>query len=53
MIRILICDDQAIVCDGLEAILSTDDEIEVVGLAANGTQASTDTEIVKKKRSQC
>ncbi len=39
MIRILICDDQAIVCDGLEAILSTDDEIEVVGLAANGAQA--------------
>lgn len=39
MIRVLICDDQAIVCDGLEAILSTDDEIEVVGLAANGAQA--------------
>ena len=39
MIRILICDDQAIVCDGLEAILSTDDEIEVVGLAADGSQA--------------
>jgi two-component system, NarL family, response regulator LiaR len=39
MIRVLICDDQAIVCDGLEAILSTDREIEVVGLAANGAQA--------------
>ena len=39
MIRVLICDDQAIVCDGLEAILSTDGEIEVVGLAANGVQA--------------
>jgi two-component system, NarL family, response regulator LiaR len=39
MIRVLICDDQAIVCDGLEAILSTDSEIEVVGLAANGAQA--------------
>lgn len=39
MIRVLICDDQAIVSDGLEAILSTDDEIEVVGLAANGSQA--------------
>jgi DNA-binding NarL/FixJ family response regulator len=39
MIRVLICDDQAIVCDGLEAILSTDSEIEVVGLASNGAQA--------------
>lgn len=39
MIRVLICDDQAIVCDGLEAILSTDGDIEVVGLAANGAQA--------------
>ncbi len=39
MIRVLICDDQAIVCDGLEAILSTDGDIEVVGLAAHGAQA--------------
>jgi len=39
MIRVLICDDQAIVCDGLEAILSTDPEIEVVGLAQDGAQA--------------
>lgn len=39
MIRVLICDDQAIVCDGLEAILSTDPEIEVVGLASDGAQA--------------
>lgn len=39
MIRVLICDDQAIVCDGLEAILSTDAEIDVVGLAYNGAQA--------------
>ncbi len=38
MIRVLICDDQAIVCDGLEAILSTDPEIEVVGLASDGAQ---------------
>jgi two-component system, NarL family, response regulator LiaR len=39
MIRVLICDDQAIVCDGLEAILSTDGDLEVVGLANNGAQA--------------
>lgn len=47
MIRVLICDDQAIVCDGLEAILSTDNEIEVVGLAANGAQA---VELAQKTR---
>jgi len=39
MIRVLICDDQAIVCDGLEAILNADAEIEVVGLAHDGAQA--------------
>lgn len=39
MIRVLICDDQAIVCDGLEAILSADPDIEVVGLAHDGAQA--------------
>lgn len=38
MIRVLICDDQAIVCDGLEAILSADAEIQVVGLAYDGAQ---------------
>ncbi len=47
MIRVLICDDQAIVCDGLEAILSTDDELEVVGLAYNGAQA---VELAQKTR---
>jgi DNA-binding NarL/FixJ family response regulator len=39
MIRVLICDDQAVVRDGLEAILSTDDDIEVVGVARNGQEA--------------
>lgn len=39
MIRVLICDDQAVVRDGLEAILSTDEEIEVVGLARHGEEA--------------
>lgn len=38
MIRVVICDDQAIVVDGLEAILSTDPEIEVVGIALGGEQ---------------
>jgi DNA-binding NarL/FixJ family response regulator len=39
MIRVLICDDQTVVREGLAAILSTDDEIEIVGLARNGEEA--------------
>lgn len=39
MIRVVICDDQAVVCDGLEMILNSDPEIEVVGTAYHGAQA--------------
>ncbi len=39
MIRVFICDDQAVVCDGLEMILSTDPEIQVVGTAYDGLEA--------------
>jgi DNA-binding NarL/FixJ family response regulator len=39
MIRVLICDDQVIVCEGLQAILSTARDIEVVGMANDGAQA--------------
>ncbi len=39
MVRVLICDDQTVVREGLAAILSTDDEIEVIGLARNGEEA--------------
>ena len=39
MIRVLICDDQWIVCEGLEAILESDPEIEVVGTAHDGSEA--------------
>jgi DNA-binding NarL/FixJ family response regulator len=39
MIRVLICDDQAVVCEGLNAILSTAPGIEVAGLANNGQEA--------------
>ena len=39
MVRVLICDDQTVVREGLEAILSTDPEIQVVGLASNGKEA--------------
>jgi len=39
MIRVLVCDDQAVVCDGLEMILNADPEIEVVGVAYDGADA--------------
>jgi DNA-binding NarL/FixJ family response regulator len=39
MIRVLICDDQTVVREGLAAILGTDPGIEVAGLAANGQEA--------------
>ena len=39
MIRVLICDDQWLVCEGLEAILSADPEIAVVGVAHDGAEA--------------
>ncbi len=39
MIRVLICDDQAVVRDGLEMILSADPDIQVVGAAADGLEA--------------
>jgi DNA-binding NarL/FixJ family response regulator len=39
MIRVLICDDQWLVCEGLAAILGTDPEIEVVGVAHDGAEA--------------
>jgi NarL family two-component system response regulator LiaR len=38
-IRLLICDDQAIVCEGLRAILEPARHIEVVGVANNGVDA--------------
>lgn len=39
MVRVLICDDQAVVCEGLEMILDADPDIEVVGLAYDGSEA--------------
>jgi len=39
VIRVLICDDQHVVCEGLRTILSTSPRIEVVGLAHNGAEA--------------
>jgi DNA-binding NarL/FixJ family response regulator len=39
VIRVLICDDQAIVCEGLQAILGTAHDIKVVGIVNDGAQA--------------
>jgi DNA-binding NarL/FixJ family response regulator len=39
VIRVLICDDQQVVREGLRAILSTAPQIEVVGLARHGADA--------------
>jgi DNA-binding NarL/FixJ family response regulator len=38
-IRLVICDDQTIVCEGLRAILATVPEVKVVGIAHNGQEA--------------
>jgi NarL family two-component system response regulator LiaR len=44
MIKVLICDDQVLVCEGLRAILSTVKGIQVVGVANDGEQAVQMTE---------
>lgn len=38
-IRVLICDDQELVCEGLQAILSAAPTVEVVAVAHDGAQA--------------
>ncbi|MGB4322266.1 MAG: response regulator, partial [Anaerolineaceae bacterium] len=39
MIRVLIADDQEIVCEGLKRILESDPEIQVTGIANDGQEA--------------
>jgi DNA-binding NarL/FixJ family response regulator len=39
IIRLLLCDDQAIVCEGLRAMLTPVPQIEIVGVANNGIEA--------------
>lgn len=38
MIKIAICDDQEVVCQGLKAILSTAENMDVIGIANNGVE---------------
>lgn len=49
MISVLICDDQAIVTEGLQVILDSDPEIEVVAIAQDGAQA---IELVEQHKPQ-
>ncbi len=39
MIKVIICDDQEVVCQGLNAILGTANHLQVVGIAMNGQEA--------------
>ena len=39
IVRLLICDDQAIVCEGLRAMLAPVSQNEIVGMANNGLEA--------------
>ena len=45
MIKVIICDDQAIIRDGLEMLLKLEKDIEVMGQAQDGAEA---VEMVKK-----
>lgn len=44
MIRLLLVDDQSLICQGLKAMLSLEDDLEVVGIANNGEQALAQVE---------
>lgn len=46
-IKVLIADDQSIIRDGLKLILDMEDDLTVVGLAANGDEAFSLTEKLK------
>ena len=47
MIKVLICDDQEIVCEGLRRILESDDEISFLVAAHNGIEALEQIEKAK------
>lgn len=47
MMRVMICDDQVIVCEGLQLILDSDPEIEVVAVAHDGAEA---VDLVSEKK---
>lgn len=47
MIRLLVVDDQSLICQGLKAMLSLEDDLEVVGIANNGEQALAQVEALQ------
>jgi DNA-binding NarL/FixJ family response regulator len=47
MIRLLLVDDQELVCQGLKAMLNLESDLEVVGVANNGQTAIEQVEILK------
>jgi DNA-binding NarL/FixJ family response regulator len=47
MIRLLLVDDQSLICQGLKAMLSLEDDLEVVGIANNGEQALAQVESLR------
>ena len=47
MIRILLVDDQELVCQGLKAMLSLESDLEVVGVANNGQMAVEQVETLQ------
>ena len=47
MIRLLLVDDQSLICQGLKAMLSLEEDLEVVGIAHNGEQALTQVEALQ------
>jgi DNA-binding NarL/FixJ family response regulator len=44
MIRLLLVDDQMLICQGLKAMLSLESDFEVVGIASDGQQALSQVE---------
>lgn len=47
MIRILLVDDQSLICQGLKAMLSLESDLEVVGIANNGKAALEQVEVLQ------
>lgn len=47
MIRLLVVDDQSLICQGLKAMLSLEEDLEVVGIANNGEQALAQVESLR------
>lgn len=47
MIRLLLVDDQSLICQGLKAMLSLEPDLQVVGMANNGEQALEQVEALQ------